>query len=52
MFHKNASIYIDNEYLFTATVGKKGEIKVGKDSEIGKALIRALASKKEIKVFV
>jgi ATPase len=49
---KQASIYVEKEYLFTATIGRKGEIKVGKDSDIGRSLIRALAGKKEIKVFI
>lgn len=49
---KNANIYIDNEYLFSATVGRAGQIKVSKSSDLGKSLIRALTSKKQIKVFV
>jgi len=49
---KQASIYVEGEYLFTATIGRKGEIKVGKDSDIGRQLLRAVAGKKEIKVFV
>lgn len=49
---RNANIYIDDEYLFTATVGRKGDIKVSKDSDLGRALLRAVASKRKIKVFV
>ncbi|HIQ49636.1 MAG TPA: ATPase [Nanoarchaeota archaeon] len=49
---KNASIYVDGEYLFTATIGRKGQIKVNKNSEIGKKILIALSSKKELKVFV
>ena len=49
---KQASIYVEGEYLFTATIGRKGEIKVGKDSDIGRSLLRAAAGKKEIKVFI
>lgn len=49
---KQASIYVEGEYLFTATIGRKGDIKVGKESDIGHQLLRALAGKKEIKVFV
>jgi len=49
---KNANIYIDNEYLFSATIGRSGQIKVSKDSDIGKVLLRAIANKKAIKVFV
>lgn len=47
-----ANVYVKGEYLFTATIGRKGDIKVGKDSDIGRALIRALAGRKEIKVFI
>lgn len=49
---KNANIYIENEYLFTATIGRTGQIKVSKDSDLGRELIRAIANKKEIKVFI
>ncbi len=49
---KNANVYIENEYLFTATVGRTGQIRVSKDSDLGKHLLRAITSKKEIKVFV
>lgn len=35
-------ILVDDEYLFTATVGKKGTIKVKKDIELANILINAL----------
>jgi ATPase len=49
---KNANIYVDNEYLFSATIGRAGQIKVSKDSDLGKVLLRAITNKKEIKVFI
>ena len=49
---KNANVYIDNEYLFSATVGRAGQIKVSKNSDLGKALLRVITSKKLIKVFI
>ena len=49
---KNANVYVDNEYLFSATIGRAGQIKVSKDSDIGKVLIRTIANKKAIKVFI
>ncbi|MEM5772112.1 MAG: PINc/VapC family ATPase [Candidatus Aenigmatarchaeota archaeon] len=49
---KHANIYIDSEYLFTATIGRKAEIKINKDSELGKKLLIALTSKKKIKSFI
>jgi len=56
-FNKNvkdsmANIYVDGDYLLSATVGKKYEIKINKSSEIGKNLINALVGKKDIKVLV
>ncbi len=49
---KNVSVYIEGEYLFTATIGRKGQIKVNKSSELGKKLLIAIANNKEIKAFV
>ncbi|MCD6367750.1 MAG: Flp pilus assembly complex ATPase component TadA [Candidatus Aenigmarchaeota archaeon] len=49
---KNANIYVDGEYLFTATVGKNKEIRISKNSVLGKKLIDYIAMKKDIKVFV
>jgi len=49
---KNANVYVDNEYLFSATIGRSGQIKVSKNSDLGKALLRAIANKKIIKVFI
>jgi len=49
---KNANVYIENEFLFSATIGKKSGIKVGKTSEIGEKLFSALVNKKIIKVLI
>jgi len=49
---KNANVYVDNEYLFSATIGRAGQIKVSKNSDLGKELIRAMTNKKSIKVFI
>jgi len=49
---KNANIYINGEYLFTATIGRTGQIKVSKGSDLGKSLLRALTTKKHVKVFI
>ena len=46
------NIYIDGDYLLSATVGKKNEIKITKSSEAGKELIKALLGKKRIRVLV
>ncbi len=49
---KNANVYIDNEYLFTATIGKSGQIRVSKSSDLGKKMLAAIAAKKKLKVLV
>jgi len=49
---KHANIYVENEYLFTATIGNNGEIKINKESDIGKALILALSNNRQIKTFI
>ena len=48
--NKPVSFYIDGKFLFSATVGKKAKTKISKSSDIGKALVRAIYSKKEIKI--
>ncbi len=45
-----ASVYVDNEYLFSATVGKKSQIRVSKESDLGKSLLHAIVRKKTIKI--
>lgn len=47
-----ANVYIENEFLFSAIIGKKGKIKVTKRSDIGKKLVNALVANKTIKVMV
>lgn len=49
---ENANTYINDEYLFTATVGKSGQIRISKSSELGKSLLNAMAMKRKIKVFI
>jgi len=41
-------ILVDDEYLFTATVGKKGTIKIKKDIELADIIIKALKTNKPI----
>jgi len=49
---KIASFYIEDKFLFSATVGKKGSIKVGKESDIGRELMKAIVGRKKIKVLI
>ena len=51
LFNKIANFYIDNEYLFSATIGKEGKVRVGKDSDIGHQVLAGLL-RKSLKVFI
>jgi ATPase len=52
MISKVANFYLEDNFLFSATVGKKGNIRVNKSSEIGKEIVRAFFGKKKIKVLL
>jgi len=43
-------VYVDDEYLFSAVVGKKARIKVSKKSDAGKKLIGAMITGRQIRV--
>lgn len=49
---KTVNIYIDSDYLLSATVGKRNEVKLGKSSQLGEELLRAYIGKKNIRVLV
>ncbi|MCS7094812.1 MAG: PINc/VapC family ATPase [Thaumarchaeota archaeon] len=49
---KPVGVYVDDEYLLTATVGKKGRVRVSKDTEAGRAIITALTEGKRLRVFL
>ena len=42
-------ILVEDEYLFTATVGKKGNIKIKKDIELATIIINAM--KKNVPIY-
>lgn len=52
MIGKAASIFVEGQFLFSATIGKKGDIKITKDSDIGKEILRAVIGKKKVKAFL
>lgn len=52
MIGKAASVFVEDQFLFSATIGKKGDIKITKDSDIGKEILRALVGKKKVKAFL
>jgi len=43
-------IYIDSDYLLSATVGKKNEVRVSKSSGIGKEIVKGIIGKKRVRV--
>ena len=47
---KKLNVYINNDYIFSATVGKKNKIRVTKDSDIGKTIVSAIVQEKNINV--
>ncbi len=49
---KNANIYLENDYLFTATIGNSGQIRVNKDSDLGRKILRAVSNKRLVSVFI
>lgn len=49
---KTVSIYINEKFLFSATIGRKAKIHLSKKSELGKALVNALLAEKDVKAIV
>ena len=47
-----ANVYVGDQYLFSATVGKKSQIRVSKKSDLGRGLLRGLVSKQRIRVLI
>ena len=45
------TLYVDDEYVATLTVGKNGRVRVAKDSEAGRTLISGLAEGRRIRLF-
>lgn len=52
MIGKMASVYLSEEFLFSATIGKQGNIKVTKSSDVGRQIVRALVNRVRIRVLV
>ncbi len=46
-----ANFYIGEKYLFSATVGKSGQVRVAKDSDIGREVLKAVVNN-DLHVFV
>ncbi len=45
------SVYVDDQFLFSATVGSKNAIRISKDSDTGTLLMRAAVNKRKIKCY-
>lgn len=52
MQNKDVDIYLDNEFMMTAKAGKTGIIKVKKNNNIGKVLLKEINKGKEISLFI
>jgi len=49
---KTVYIYVDDELLLPATVGKKAQVKISKKSNTGKRLVKALNQGRIIRVTI
>ena len=49
---ETANIYIGEDFILSAIIGKKGKIKLSKRSNIGKDFVKALIGNKQIKILV
>lgn len=47
---KSVDVYVDNEYLFSAVVGKKARIKVSKKTDAGKKIIKSMITGTPLRV--
>lgn len=47
---QSVDICVDGDQLFTATVGRKGEVKIGRDSDLGEDVLDAIAAGKRVTV--
>ena len=43
------NIYVENNFLFSATAGRKGKIRTSKSSDLGKSLVNAILANRDIK---
>jgi len=46
----DVEVVVDGEFIFTATVGRKGDIRIVKDSDIGDRLQKALRDNLKISI--
>jgi len=49
---RRVNVYVDNEYLFSATVGRNGSVAIRKKSEHGKTIIKNISAGRALKVIL
>ena len=49
---RQVSFYVGDEYVFSAVVSKKGRVKVGKKTDIGRKLVEAMNKGASLRVIV
>jgi ATPase len=49
---KTVGVYIDEKFLFSATIGRKERVRVSKNADLGKAIVNALLTGKDIRAIV
>jgi len=52
MQSKDVDVYVDDEFIMSAKAGSTGLIKIKKNNQIGRELIKSMSSGKRIKVFI
>ena len=50
--NKNVNIYVDNDYLMTANVGKSGVLKISKKNKLGKLIADAASESGRVKLLI
>ena len=48
----HADIYVDDEYITSTRIGKKGQIKIPKRSDVARNLMRLASSQNNIRLFL
>ena len=48
----HADVYVDDKYITSSRIGRKGQIKIPKRSAMAKKLMRLASSKRDVHIFV
>ena len=49
--NKDIDIYVDNDFLLTAKVGKAGALRISKKNKIGRIIAKAFTMGEEVKIY-